>query len=150
MKEGKPKSIRTIGIVIAVISALTILSNLLGLLLANTLLVSAKYIEEVPYLNENLTYVKPIALLSTAIFVVAFVAGVFIMRYKNWARKLVQIIVVIYLLFFWYQAVFIAPNNPFDKGEFGFENLIGALVWSVPIILLVTYLNKEKVKSHFV
>ncbi len=146
----KLKSIRTVGIVLIVISSLTIISGLIGLFyLGDFIAEGAREFEEVPYEREKLSYAKPFAMVSVTLGLGFLVAGVFIMSYKNWARILAQAFAVLYLINFWYQAIFIAPNNPFDKGELGIEQIIGALVWSVPIILLIRYLNKEKVKNNF-
>lgn len=149
MKEDKPKSIRTIGIVLAVVSVLIVLSNIGGLFMVDHLTEGGSNTEEIPYYARTLVYAKPVAIISSALALGFLVAGIFITRYKNWARVLAQIVAVFYLIYFCYQSVFIAPYNPFDKGEFGVEQLVGMLIWSVPVVFLIVYLNKEKIKNHF-
>ena len=149
MKENKPKSISTIGIVLAVLSVLVVVSNIWGLLMFENIIEGGNNIEEIPYYAQSFAYVKPIAIISSSLASGLLIAGIFITRYKNWARVLAQIVATVYLLFFWYLSVFIAPYNPFDKGEFGIEQLIGMLVWSVSVVFLIMYLNKEKIKNHF-
>lgn len=150
MKEAKPKSIRTIGIVLAVVSIMVVLSNIGGLFMIDHLTEGGTKTEEVSYYDQSVVYAKPIALISSALALGFLVAGIFITRYKDWARVLSQIVAVLYLILLWYISVFIAPYNLFDKGEFGVEQLIGMLIWSVPVVFLIGYLNKEKIKNHFV
>jgi hypothetical protein len=148
MKEDKPKSIRTLGIALAIISTLGVLGNIGSLFMldhVNEVVSNA----EIPYYPQALSYARPVAILTIVLASVMLVAGVYIVHYKNWARVLIQVVAVVYLLFFWYQSIFILPYNPFDKGEFGMEQLIGALIISVLIVLLIRYLNKEKIKNHF-
>jgi hypothetical protein len=149
MKENTPRSIRTIGIVLAVVSILVVLSNIGGFFMIDYLTEGRTNTEEIPYYAQSVDYAKPIAMVSSALALGFLVAGIFITRYKNWARVLAQIVAVFYLLLFWYQSVFIAPYNPFDKGEFGVEQLIGMLIWSVPVAFLIVYLNREEIKNHF-
>ncbi|MCX2742155.1 hypothetical protein [Pontibacter anaerobius] len=144
------KSIRTVGIVLIVVSSLIIISSLIGLFyLVDLIAEGASEFEEVPYESHMLSYAKPVAVVSLALGLGFFVAGIFITLYKNWARVLAQVFAVLYLISLWYQAIFIAPYNPFDKGEFGVEQAFGALLWSFPIVLLIRYLSREKVKNHF-
>lgn len=150
MKEEKPKAIKTIGIVVAALSALTIISSVLGLTMANHLTEGTYMIEGIPNNEQPLAHVKSMAILSIVISLCFLVAGIFIIRYRNWARVLAQVVAALYLIIFWYLAIFIAPNNPFDKGKFGIEQTIGPLLWSIPVILLIRYLNRENVKNHFV
>lgn len=146
----KLKSIRTVGIVLILLSSLNIITGLVALFYFVDLIAEgASKFEEVPYEKEMLSYVKPIAMASVALGFGFLVAGIFIMFYKAWARILAQAFAMLYLFNLWYQAIFIAPNNPFGKGELGTEHIIGASLWSIPAILLIRYLNKEKVKNHF-
>jgi len=149
MKENKPKSIRIIGIVLAVLSVLAVVSNLLGLLMFENITEGGNSTEDIPYYAQSLAYIKPIAIISAVLASGLLIAGIFITRYKNWARLLAQIVATVYLLFFWYLSIFIAPFNSFDKGEFGIEQLIGMLVWTVPVVFLIMYLNRENIKNHF-
>ena len=133
----------------AIASALMVLSSLAGLFMIENLKEAVNDSEEVPFFTQTLAYAKPIALLSIILALGSLVAGIFMTRYKNWSRVLAQVIAALYLLFIWCQSIFIAPNNPFDKGDFGIEQLIGALLWTVPIVLFIRYLNKEKVKIYY-
>ncbi|MCJ8166663.1 hypothetical protein MKJ04_17590 [Pontibacter sp. E15-1] len=148
--KDKQKSIRVVGIVLIVLSSLTIITSLIGLVYVIDFIAEGiSKVEDLSYEGQMLSYAKPIAVISVALGLGFLVAGIFIMYYKNWARILAQAFAVLYLINFWYQAVFIAPYNPFDKGEFGLEQLLGALLWSVPILLLIRFLRKEDVKNHF-
>ena len=71
------------------------------------------------------------------------------MQYKKRARILVLIFAVPALISIWYQAFFIAPYNPFDRGEFNIDHVVEAVIYSAPIIFLIKYLNREKIKNHF-
>jgi hypothetical protein len=148
MIENKPKSIKTIGIALAIISTLGVISNIGSLFMLDHVkeVISDA---EIPYYPQALAYAKPVAIIASVLASVMLIAGVYILQYKNWARVLTQVVSVLYLLFFWYQSIFILPYNPFDKGEFGIEQLIGALMMSALIVLLIRYLNKERIKNHF-
>ncbi|TPE44728.1 hypothetical protein [Pontibacter mangrovi] len=148
--KNKLKSIRSIGIALIAVSSLTIISSLFGLLYwIDFITEKASNFDQVPYESHMLSFAKPIAVISLTFGLGFLVVGIFITLYKNWARVLAQVLAVLYLINFWYQAIFIAPYNPFDKGEIGIDQVLGALLWSVPFILLIRYLNKDKVKSHF-
>ena len=149
MLEDKPKSIKTIGIIVAVISAFSILSNISGLFMFDFLAQSISATEENPYSTQSLAYIKPLAILSIIISLGFLMAGFFIMQNKKRARILVLIFAVPALISIWYQAFFIAPYNPFDRGELSLEHVIEAVLYSAPIIFLIKYLNKEKIKNHF-
>lgn len=149
VKEVKPKSIRAIGIVLAVVSVLSIISNVLGLFMIDHLTEGTTFFAEDPYFVQLFSYANLIAVVAIVLGLGFFVTGIFITRYKNWARLSAQGLTVSYLLYFWYLSVFISPDNPFDKGEFGIEQFIGSLIWSIPFILLIRYLNKGKIKCHF-
>ena len=143
-------SIRKVGIILIVISSLSIISGFLALVyFVDFIAEETSKFEEVPYEREMLSYAKPTAVVSVALSLGFLVAGIFIMFYKNWARILAQTFAVLWLSSLWYHAIFIAPNNPFDRGELGIEQILGAFLWSLPIVLLIRYLNKEKVKNHF-
>lgn len=149
MKQEKPKSVRTVGIILAVFSAFMILNGVLGFFMIDFLLDSFSDWEALPE-NKNLfNYIKPLLILSIIIGLIFLVAGIFIARYKAWARMLAQVIAVLYLLSIWYIAIFLAPYNPFDRGVLSIDSFVGPLFWSIPIILLIRFLNKEKVKILF-
>jgi len=149
MVEEKPKSIKIIGIIVAVIAAFSILSSVLGLFMFDSLAPSVGTAEENPYSVQSLAYIKPLAILSIIISLGFLMVGLYIMRYKKQARILALIFAVPALISIWYHTFFIASNNPFDRGEFDIEHVIGAILYSAPIIFLINYLNKEKIKNHF-
>jgi hypothetical protein len=149
MLEEKPKLIKTIGIIVVVISAFSILSSIFGLFMFDSLAKSVSAAEQNPYSVQSLAYIKPLAILSIIISLGFLMVGLYIMRYNKWARILVLIFAVPALISIWWHAFFIAPYNPFDRGEFDIEHVIGAILYSAPIIFLIKYLNKEKIKNHF-
>lgn len=149
MFAERPKSIKTIGIIVVIISSLSILSNVSGLLMFDSLAESIGTAEENPYSVQALTYFKPFAILSTIISLGFLLVGYYIMHYNKWAINLILIIAVPALISIWYHAYFIAPYNPFDRGEFDIEDAIGAIIFSAPIIYLIKYLNKENIKKYF-
>ena len=86
MLEEKPKSIKAIGIIVAVISAFSILSIFLELSMFDSLAESVGTAEENQYSVQSLTYIKPLAILSIIIGLGFLMAGLYIMRYKKQAR----------------------------------------------------------------
>ncbi|MFC5269636.1 hypothetical protein [Adhaeribacter terreus] len=150
MVESKAKTIKIIGIVLIIISTLEILSTISGLFMFDYLIEVEYNIEKSHFYDQTVEFVKPIAIISIGFALSFLVIGVFLIRYRNWARVLLQVVATLYLVSVWCQSIFIAPHNFFDNGKLGIDHIIGALIWSVPIILLIRYLKQEKVKNHFI
>jgi len=143
MENQKPKSIKTLGIAIAAISGAIIFSNGSGLLMMNLLPTEGSPMQDPLFANFN--YIAGTAL----IFALGFlISGLFISRYKNWARKMGQLIAGLIVIGIWALMIFMNTNSVLEE-PFSFFPLFVALFWSIPPIILIFYLNKDKIKQHF-
>ncbi|MGS2764625.1 hypothetical protein [Sinomicrobium sp. M5D2P9] len=155
MKEQKPKSIKTIGLLIAVFSGFIIFSNAMGALTWAVMGIG----EDLN--NPNTENADPIALLFShymelclimlLIGVAYLIGGIFIRKYKLWANRMVSILSVLLILVIWGLMIAISVSTGQQDGMeiFRYGAVFSALFWSVPLGLLVWFLNKRKIKKHF-
>jgi uncharacterized protein YneF (UPF0154 family) len=136
-----PKSVKTVGLLLAAVSAFVLTGSIMGLFIADCLQERADSIGASPFYRQTLSYGKPIALLFIVLSLGSGLAGVFIARHKNWARVLGQAVALLYLAYLWHQALFVA-------GGAGGHAACTVLA-SLPLLLLVRYLGKEQVRSCF-
>ena len=154
MEGEKPKSIKTIGTAIMILSAFIIFSNGMGALMSTLL-----ELGEVPQSEQ--TNQTPIAFvfnhyLELCLFMVAMgttylFGGLFIKKYKLWANRFVTIISGIQILIVW--TVMIIIRSSFGR-EPGLEilntwTIVVALFWTVPFALLVWFLNGKDIVNKF-
>jgi hypothetical protein len=126
----------------ALLSGLILMSNVAGLIVSQTLKIS---VDE--YFNQVKGYTPFVAAAGIVLSLSLVVAGIFLAKYRNWARTLAIGVSVLYLLYVWGQAIFLAPYNPVDKGAHTFDHFMMALIWSIPFLLLIKFLTSRKVKN---
>ncbi|AMM50792.1 hypothetical protein TH61_05820 [Rufibacter sp. DG15C] len=118
------------------------MSNVVGLIVSQTLKIT---IDE--YSSQVRAFAPFVATAGIVLSLSLLVAGIFLAKYRNWARTLAIGVSVLYLLYVWGQAIFLAPYNPFDKGEHTFDHFMMALIWSIPFLLLIKFLTSRKVRN---
>lgn len=154
METEKPKSIKTIGVVIIVLSALIIFSNSMGALMSTLIGLGEGS-------HSGQTFQTPIAFvfahyLEMCLFMVAIgtaylLGGLFIQKYKLWANRFVTVISGIQILIVW--TIMLLMRASFGQ-EPGLEilnswTIVVAIIWTVPFGLLIWFLNRKNIVSHF-
>lgn len=156
MEEQKPKSIRTIGLIISIFSGFIIFSNGMGAL-ASSLIGFAddqnrqKEISEFNLIEFIFDHYIFLCLIMVIIGVLYLIGGLNIRKYKMWANKLVTYISVLLIVLIW--ALMISMSS-MTAGQqemeiFSVGAIANAIFWSTPIGLLIWFLNREKIKKHF-
>jgi hypothetical protein len=156
MKEQKPKSIRTVGLIVSFFSALIIFSNGMGALTFSMIGLGEN--QNIQNDNSKFSLIEFLFGNYVAICLVMVVIGFFylfgglnIRKYKLWANKLVTylslpIIVIIWILMI---TMFLSTVGQNDMLIFSIGAFLTALFWSTPIGLLIWFLNHHKIKKHF-
>jgi hypothetical protein len=154
MQTEKPKSIKTIGIAIMILSAFIIFSNGMGALMSNLMGLGEAS-------QSGQTFHTPIQVvfahyLEMCLFMVALgtsylLGGLFIQKYKLWANRFVTVISGIQVLIVW--IIMIIIRSSFGQ-EPGLEilntwTIVVATTWTVPFGLLIWFLNKKAIVIYF-
>ncbi len=140
---NKEKSIKNLGNAIAAISGVIIFSNGGGMIMMNLLNADSTPVDPI-FANFNLIGISALSLALGFL-----ISGIFISKYKNWARKMGQIISVLFIIGIWTLMTFMSLTIPILKEKFSIFPYIVALFWSSPLLFLIYYLNKENIKKHF-
>ncbi|QCK15756.1 hypothetical protein [Mangrovivirga cuniculi] len=157
MVEAKPNSIKIAGIIIIVISVFTILLNLIGggIILFLSDLKDSSY-SNIDSLNNEHSYtgvIIGIAILMTFIGILLLFSGLNILKYKMWANRLATFISIFYIVYMWVVMWWISfylmndPNNEIDA--MNYWGLFTAILWTVPAVILIWFLNIKNIKRHF-
>ncbi|MCP9764122.1 hypothetical protein [Lacihabitans soyangensis] len=157
MEEPKPKSIRTIGLIVSIFSGFIIFSNGMGALAFSII----DFGDELSGQNEFLDF-NPIGflfanyiymcLIMVTIGVLYLIGGLSVQKYKLWANKLVTYISAILLILIWtFMVVMLRMTAEHESMKlFNIGIIISAVFWSTPIGLLIWFLNQGNIKKHFV
>jgi hypothetical protein len=155
MEEQKPKSIKTIGLLVAIFSGFIIFSNGMGALAWSAMGMgedinsqNAESSDPVSFLFSH--YIE-MCLIMLFLGTAYLIGGIFIRKYKLWANQMVSGLSVLIILIIWGLMIVISiSTGEQDNLElFSYGALINALVWSTPVALLIWFLNKNKIKKHF-
>ena len=150
--EPKPKSIQTIGILAMIFSCFIILGNSMGFLAATLLGFDSANIDD----NTNLmsimfNHYRQLSFMMVVIGLLYLVSGMYVRKYKLWANKLMTILSAIVILIIW--GIMIAISmTVFKINEiklFAFVPILVAIVFSIPVALLIRFLNERKTKYCF-
>ncbi|MCQ0110434.1 hypothetical protein SAMN04487906_2961 [Zhouia amylolytica] len=155
MQEQKPKSIKTIGLLVAIFSGFIIFSNGMGALawsvlgIGNDLNKSEIQTDPISFLFSH--YLE-MCLIMLLIGIAYLIGGIFIRKYQLWANKMVSGLSALIFLIIWglMIAITISIGQQDGMGVFSYGAILNALFWSTPIALLIWFLNKKKIKKHFV
>lgn len=153
MEEQKPKSVRTIGLIVSIFSGFIIFSNGMGALAFSLMGFGDNQSEQketsefhfLGFLFENYIY---LCLTMVAIGVLYLIGGLSIRKYKLWANKLVTYISAVLIVLIWTLMIAMTSGQQ-DMEIFSVGALMTAVFWSTPIGLLIWFLNKESIKKHF-
>ncbi|MCD8455166.1 hypothetical protein LNJ08_12275 [Tenacibaculum finnmarkense genomovar ulcerans] len=154
MEEQKPKSIKIIGLLVAIFSGFIIFSNGMGavawsvLEMGNELNNSEIGTEPISFLFSH--YLE-ICLIMLLIGIAYLVGGIFIRKYKLWANRIVSVLSILIILIIWGIMITMSLSVGQQNGMemFSYSAILNAFFWSTPISLLIWFLNKKKIKKHF-
>ena len=154
MNTQKPKSIKNVGLIIAILSGLVVFSNSMSALMF-TLLgfndfenTDATDLTMIDYVFNNISY---FLLLLVVLGVLFFIGGIQLMKYKLWAKKLLltsSIVLITLLTLLLISGIYAA----FDDIEVIFALSLIAFIWlvfSIPLLFLIRFLNKNEIRIHF-
>ncbi len=156
MEEQKPKSIRTIGLIVSIFSGFIIFSNGMGALAFTLIGLGENQSGQneksefnlTEFLFENYLYG---CLMMVTIGVLYLIGGLNIRKHKMWANKLVTYLSALLIAIIWTLMIAMssitAGQNEMDIFSVG--AILTALFWSTPIGLLIWFLNKQEIKKHF-
>ena len=155
MEEQKPKSIKKIGLLVTIFSGFIIFSNGMGAFASSEIGVRDEInnIEaETDPISFLFSHYLEMCLTMLLIGVAYLVGGIFIRKYKLWANRMVSGLSILIFLIIWglMIAISISVRQQDGMEVFSYVAIFNALFWSTPIGLLIWFLNKKKIKKHFV
>jgi hypothetical protein len=154
MKEEKPKSIKTIGTAIMVLSALIIFSNGMGALMS-TLIGLGEASPSGQAFQTPIEFVfahyLEMCLFMVAIGSAYLLGGLFIKKYKLLANRFLTVVSGVQVLIVW-TIMLIIRTSFGQEPELQILNIwtiVVAITWTIPFGLLIWYLNKKDIVKHF-
>ena len=155
MQEDKPDSIKTIGLVVSIFSGFIIFTNSMGALAWTVLGFGGESENQTSIGFDPISYLfnhyVEMCLVMLTIGVIFLIGGIFIRKYKLWANQLTTGISLLLLLIIWSLMIGMAISISHESGTemFVYGAIFTAVFWSIPIVLLIYFLNKKKIKKHF-
>lgn len=155
MEEQKPKSVKTIGLLVAIFSGFIIFSNGMGAIAWSAMGMgedmNSQNTENFDPISFLFAHYIEMCLIMLFIGIAYLIGGIFIRKYKLWANQMVSGLSVLIILIIWGLMIAMSISTGQQEGLeiFSFGALINALVWSTPVGLLIWFLNKKKIKKHF-
>ena len=156
METVKPKSIKTIGLIITIISALIIFSNGMGALMSflmgfnDSVDPSVGQIKTDPISYIFSHYIE-MCLFMVAIGLFYLLSGIFIQKYKLWANRFATVISGLQILFVLSIMLILRFSIANESGMEFFKRgtIATAIFWTIPFGLLIWFLNKKGIKEYF-
>jgi hypothetical protein len=148
--EQKPKSIKTIGLLICLFAIFLILINGIGVLswlsiyeeLDST---ETKWNDPISF---YFSYFIEIGLVMMIVGIIYLIGGIFIRKYRLWANQLVSGFSILLILF--HLIGLISLKQPEGMNDLVISALsIYSLFWLIPLGLFIWFLNRKKIKKHF-
>jgi len=155
MEEQKPKSIKKIGLLVAIFSGFIIFSNGMGALAWSVLGMGDDLINVETETTDPISYLfahyVEMCLIMLSIGIAYLVGGIFIRKYKLWANKMISALSILIILIIWglMIAMFISVGQEDGMEIFSYGAIFNAIFWSTPIGFLIWFLNKKKIIKHF-
>jgi len=150
----KPRSISNLSLGIIIISVLIIFSNGMGIVANEILGISDDFTESDSEFNimsmilSNYSIMCGV-MISFGIFYL--IGGLNLKKMKDWARKLIIVKSIILILIIWGIMLALALTIPMESEIVIFKigAILNAIFWSTPLIILINFLNKKRIKVHF-
>ena len=155
MREEQQKTIKNIGLAIAIFSGLMIFSNAMGAL-AFMLINSASEVDET--MNQAagpmffvFSHFMELAFVMLTLGIAFLIGGIYLQKFKMWANRLVSLVAAILFLMFWGIMILLSMAVMGQEGMefFAVGAIVTAIFWTIPLVLLLWYLNKRDVKENF-
>lgn len=157
MEEDSPKSIRVIGLVIVILSGLTVVSNLMGALVFSYFKLDQIKLDDLGDSGEivliRLLFGQYVNIcIGTAIMGAFFlIGGLFMRQYKLWANRLLTILSILIIIIVCASVIGMSTLkfDQMDLNLFRLTNVLFIFLSGVPMGLLIWYLNKRDIRKYF-
>lgn len=155
MEKQKPKSIKTIGLLVTIFSAFIIFSNGMGALAWSAMEMGEDMNNQITENSDPISFLFlhyiEMCLIMLMIGTAYLIGGIFIRKYKLWANQMVSGLSILIILIIWGLMIAMSILTWQQEGleVFSYGALINALIWSTPVGLLIWFLNRKKIKKHF-
>ena len=154
----KPASVKQVGLVVAIVGALIVFSNSSGALMhtmmgADTDFPPAPEGSPTVGLTVDAAFRNYLALCLTMVTVGAtyLIGGVFLRRYKRWANRLVTGLTILLILGLWWMMIGMSNSIRMESNlqSLWFFPYLVATAVTIPLALLIKFLNRTGIKEHF-
>lgn len=160
MEELKPKSVRTLGVVIAVISAVIIFGNIVGIVVfkissinnaITDLTIGEDASDDIKILFFVIKHYVEMFLIIATLGMCFLIGGINLRKYKLWANRLISILSLILICIIWFLMITIFSIFYSSSGldVLSYSAIFSAIIWSVPLIILIRFLNNNEIEMHF-
>ena len=154
MEEKNRKTIKTIGIIVIVISLLIAFGNGMGTL-AFSLIGGFESAGSNP--SENLDFGVLVwnnyLIICGSMFLLALISivgGIGLIKYRNWGRLLLIIDSIIFILSMILISVIMIVFSKEKLGAIGiWMPILSSLLFMIPFVLLIRYLARDDIKTNF-
>ncbi len=153
MNLQKPKSIKNTGLFISIFAGLVVFSNGMGAFIFTLLGFNDYDSKEIPnvisldYFFNNISSFLLILVLFGVLF---FVSGIYLMKYKIWAKNLIlglSIVLISLLSLLLFSGIY----TVFNDNEYVFALILIVIIWmmfSIPLFLLIRFLKRKDISKH--
>jgi hypothetical protein len=167
MEIPKPKAVRVIGIIVAVFGGLILMSNGLCALIFSVIDFKSLMMRDMPadvppemrYFLGIFDMIIPIVALTALLGLGWLIGGIYLRHFRRWAWWMVNIVALLMIVVNWVIPFLIGGmfRNMFPAQEMGAEMMLlarinsyfGAVFFTIPLVMLLYYLNKAKVRNAF-
>jgi hypothetical protein len=158
MEDQRPKSIRTIGLVVTIFAGFITFSNFMGALMFSIIGMGSSMNDQAGSGNNStdpiaflFNHYLTLCIIMVTIGIIYLLGGINIRRYKLWANRLVTYISALLIVLIWGLMITfsIMAAQQEEMGIVITGSILNAIFWSTPIGLLIRFLNKETIIKHF-
>jgi hypothetical protein len=154
MTTEKPKSIKTTGLLISVISTMFIFSNTMGAFAfmfigfggKNSIQNKDSEFKFIDFLFYNIYYLFLVIIILGGLFLIG---GLNIRKYKLWANRLVSILSMFSILIIWSLMLSLSTVVYKEGISYSLVVLFFSFILSIPFVYLFWFLNRKINKMHF-
>jgi len=143
----KPKSIKAIGLIVSILGGVMMGSNFMGGI-AGIIIDYFDRKEIGPEYESPFRFIIPLAIVLVLVGFCFLIGGNHLRKYKLWAKRLLTISAGVAFVSLWTIPILMLLNsNGLDI--FNVPMSITGVIFSVPMLLLILFLQKKKIKKHF-
>lgn len=153
METEKPKSIKNVGLTIAILSGLVVFSNGMSALMF-TLLGFNNYenneAQDLTNMDSFFNNIQYFLLFLVVIGILFLIGGIQLMKYKMWAKKLLMTLSIV-LIGVLTIVLILAIYSAYVDNDALFALIPITIIWllfSLPLLFLIRFLNKENIQNH--